>query len=176
MYRSLYLSHLNFRLLLHDRTISRNARQDSLAKLSFPGIIEYLVHDNNIASPVLYSTRNCCTNALQSYRPVTFCLIGELRHNKGFPLALYSYGVPETPEKFFTPTEVKKVPKMATPFLPVFSALTKNSNFALDWSRNVNEGTKMCRMSSRIDWYQAEVVISSGSRDNWIIRYAHNRF
>ena len=101
---------------------------------------------------------------------------GELRHNKGFPLVLYSYGVLETPKKLFTPTEVKKVPKMATPFLPVFSALTKNSNFALDWSRNVNEGTKMCRMSSRIDWYQAEVVISSGSRDNWIIRYAHNRF
>eukprot|EP00116_Pleurobrachia_bachei_P011282 sb/3471544/ len=101
---------------------------------------------------------------------------GELRHNKGFPLALYSYGVSRNTKKTFTPTEEKKVPKIATPFLPVFSALAKNSNFALDWSRNENGGTKVCRMSSRIEWDQAEVAISSASRDNWIIKYAHNRF
>ena len=32
--------------------------------------------------------------------------------NKIFPLASYSNGVPETPEKFSTKTEVKNVPKM----------------------------------------------------------------
>eukprot|EP00116_Pleurobrachia_bachei_P003657 sb/3463919/ len=104
--------------------------------------------------------------------PVIYCHFGtkkKLRHNRGFPLALYSYGVPETPKKFSTPTEVKKVPKLTTPFLPVFSAFAKNSNFALDWSRNKNDGTKMCRMSRRIDWDQAEVAILSGSGDNWII-------
>ena len=74
-------------------------------------------------------------------RPGTFCLIRKLIHNKGFPLALYSYGVPETPKKNFTPTEVKN--KSATPFLPVFSALDENSNFSLDWSRDKSEGTKM---------------------------------
>eukprot|EP00116_Pleurobrachia_bachei_P011641 sb/3471903/ len=31
-----------------------------------------------------------------------------------------------------------------------------------------------CRVSSRIDRYQAEVAILSASRDNWIIKYAHN--
>eukprot|EP00116_Pleurobrachia_bachei_P017548 sb/3477810/ len=32
------------------------------------------------------------------------------------------------------------------------------------------------RMSSRIGWDQAEVAILSASRDNWIIKYVHNRF
>ena len=35
------------------------------------------------------------------------------------------------------------MPKSATPFLPVFSALDENSNFSLDWSRDKSEGTKM---------------------------------
>jgi hypothetical protein len=61
-------------------------------------------------------------------------------HKRGFPLALYSYGVPEAPKTFHSKTEVKKVPnrgeesaQIGQALLPVFSALTKNSNFVLDW-------------------------------------------
>eukprot|EP00116_Pleurobrachia_bachei_P018041 sb/3478303/ len=60
---------------------------------------------------------------------------GELRHNKGFPLALYSYGVSRNTKKIFHSNR----------------ALTKNSNFALDWGRDKNEDTKMCRMSDVSD-------------------------
>ena len=47
----------------------------------------------------------------------------KVRHNRGFPLALYSYGVPETPKKFSTPTELANMPKMTTPFLTCIFSL-----------------------------------------------------
>ena len=75
-------------------------------------------------------------------RPGTFCLIRKLIHNKGFPLALYSYGVPETPKK------ISLQPRWRTnrprPFYLYFQPWTKIATFlwigvetnlrALKWS------------------------------------------
>eukprot|EP00116_Pleurobrachia_bachei_P017314 sb/3477576/ len=67
----------------------------------------------------------------------------KLRHNKGFPTCIVLLWGSRNTKKIFHSNRGEESAQNGHALFPVFSGLTKNSNFALDWSRNKTEGTKI---------------------------------